>query len=83
MDSWEDQANYLISYYQSLWERESDTKWLLGLYMAKRWLGYLRESPNMEEVALFVRVLEAERDNQGSGWSDLLFRVRNWIAIID
>ena len=78
-DPLEAQAHYFIHYYQSLAESEGDS-WLMGLYMAQQWLRYLKEPQvDLGEVRLFKRALEAERKNQGSGWTDLLWRVRNWI----
>src|SRR5437868_2332516 len=83
-DPLEEQANYLVNYYQSLCDRQNDEPWLLGLYMAKQWLRYLNEPEHdLEELKLFVRALESQRQSQGSGWSDLWIRVRNWVARIE
>jgi hypothetical protein len=30
-----------------------------------------------------LKVLEAERENQGSGWSDMYFRVKKWLGEIE
>ena len=73
-----EQAKQLIQYFQGLVDRQG-AKWLLGLYMAKQWLKMLGEKhPTPEEIGLFLRVMEAERPNQGSGWSDLYFHVQYW-----
>ena len=85
-DSFVEQASYLIDYYQSLVDRDTADKdsWLLGLYMARQWLRYLNEPQHdREELALFIQTLESQRQIQGSGWGDLLFRVRNWVAQIE
>ena len=82
-DSLEEQANYLVDYYQRLCDGEGKDSWLLGLYMSKQWLRYLKEPQHdREELALFVEALESQKLSQGSGWLDLLIRVRNWVARI-
>jgi hypothetical protein len=83
-DPIEDQANFLIDYHQSLWELQKDTHWLLGLYMAKQWLRYLKEPQlDIEELRLFVQALESQSRSQGSAWADLRSRVTNWVAKVE
>lgn len=82
-DPLSDQANYFVNYYQGLVNTKG-SDWLLGLYMAKQWVKFLNEPrPDSQELQLFLRTLEAERAKQGSGWSDLWCRVRNWMAAME
>jgi len=74
-----EQAKVIVEYYEHLATKPDGGRWVLGLYMAKRWYAMLQsESVAIEEVELYIKALEAERDNQGSGWLDLLLRVKNW-----
>jgi len=83
-DTVEEQANWLVHYYQSLCDAQGHVSWSLGLYMAKQWLRYLHEAePDVEELRLFCQALESQRQSQGSGWTDLFDRVRRWIRTID
>lgn len=73
-------ANASVEYFSDLFEREGN-RWALGFYMARRWRSML-DCAEMDEgeLELFVLVLEAERDRQGSGWLDLCVQVRNWVG---
>ena len=80
---WEVQANWLIDYFYELARREGSegARWVLGLFMSKHWMKLIAETrPDLEEAGLFLQALEAERQNQGTGWSDLWCRVKQWLA---
>lgn len=83
---WMVQAEWLVGYFEGLANREKEdaNSWVLGLFMAKNWMRLLGEAQvNLEEAKLFLRALEAERTKQGSGWSDLWYRVRYWTEEIE
>jgi hypothetical protein len=74
-----ERADAAVEYFSSLFAREGE-RWVLGLYMARRWRSMLDYAELDEsELILFVSVLEVERDSQGSGWLDLCVNVRNWV----
>lgn len=78
-----EQAQELVSYFQRTLEAVGE-KWALGLFMAEQWLRIVNEPrPNVEELKLMLRALEAEKDNQGVRWWDLYWRVKVLIEIIE
>lgn len=82
--SWAEQAGDFILYYDICSEGRSGPIWLLGLFMAKQWLRLIKDPPlDLHEAKLMLKVLEAERPNQGSAWSDLYFRVMKWISEVE
>lgn len=71
-----EQAHELIQYFQHNVEFNGEV-WVLGLFMAKQWLRILNEqNPDLEELKLMLRALEAEKNNQGMSWWDLYWRVK-------
>jgi hypothetical protein len=81
--SWAEQAEDFILYYDICAEN-SGSIWLLGLLMANQWLRLVEDPrPDLGEARLMLQVLEAERANQGSAWSDLYFRVMKWIGEVE
>jgi hypothetical protein len=54
--------------------------------MAQQWLRLIgdphNEDNHLDEGRLLLRVLEAERERQGSAWSDLYFRVQKGLSSI-
>lgn len=77
------QAHELIQYFQKQLEHDGE-KWALGLFMANHWLRIAGEqNPDLEELKLMLKVLEAEKDNQGMSWWDLHSRVKALIEIIE
>jgi hypothetical protein len=81
---WDVQAHWLVNYFQGLAEREGEKgiPWMLGLFMATHWMKLIQEPClDLEEARLFLQALEAERPKQGTGWPDLWWRVKSWIAV--
>jgi hypothetical protein len=78
-----EQAQELVEYYQRTLKTVGE-KWTLGLFMARQWLRIVSEPrPDLEELKLMLRALEAEKDNQGVRWWDLYWRVKVLIEIIE
>jgi hypothetical protein len=81
--SWTEQAQDFVDYYRSL-DESKGSSWMFGLLMAKQWARLLSDtSPDLHEAKLLLRVLEAERAKQGTGWSDMCIRIERWIAEIE
>jgi hypothetical protein len=81
---WEQQAADFVRYYDVCYERRGDANWLLGLFMAQQWCRMVSTPlPDLQEARLLLQVLEAERRNQGTAWSDLYFRVGRWIGELE
>jgi len=77
---WIEQAQWVVQYYST----EKHFAWALGLLLAQEWLHLIKQpQPNIYEVQMFSRVLESEKEHQGSGWHDFAYRVRNWVAEIE
>lgn len=73
----------MVDYFQRTLEAAGE-KWALGLFIAKQWLRIVNEPrPDVEELKLMVRALEAEKDKQGVRWWDLYWRVKVLIEIIE
>lgn len=82
--TFEEQATNIVEYYQGLADGENGARWRLGLFMAEHWLHLLRDSTwSVQSAKLFLQALESERINQGSGWTDLWLRVRNWMETVE
>jgi len=81
--TWAEQADDFVLYYDACAANQG-ASWLLGLFMAQQWRGLI-DAPqaSVDEAKLLVRVLEAERASQGTGWSDLYFRVIKWLDEVD
>ena len=78
--NYEQQATELVDYYQRLATLDSEGLWQTGLFMAKFWLDLVTTAePSKEMATLFVSALEHERVHQGSGWTDLWLKARNWL----
>ena len=78
-----EQAQELVEYFQRTLKTMGE-KWALGLFMARQWLRIVNEPrPDLEELKLMLRALEAEKDNQGVRWWDLYWRVKVLIEIIE
>ena len=81
--TWVEQAEWCIDYY-SRDERPDRLIWRLGQFLAEEWLRLIAQpEPLILEAQMLSRVIDAEREHQGSGWRDMSERVRNWVAELE
>jgi len=75
--TWEDRAQFFISYFRHTDEMYPEVKWKRGLEAAEKWLKLIRGQASAEEVA---RLLQTMRENRfkGSGWHDLSLQYYSW-----
>ena len=78
-------ARRLIKYFDEL-TKDNDQQhvlerafeWHLGLHLANRLLKLAEtENPDLSELKLIVKILELERKNYGSGWTDLYWQSKS------